>query len=95
MQEFELFGLQVPVHFYRWINIRDIYYNFYHEKAYSVVDMMEQLNIYSDVVFRNGLDETLCLSKVMARLIRDGAYVDITAEKDENGRVYFYYKNRL
>ena len=57
--------------------------------------MLRGLRICPEIKYGNLLDDACCIGKVASKLILDGAYIDITGEKDETGRVYFYYKNRV
>jgi len=88
-------SIEVPDFFLKWINIKDVYYNFYGHKAFGMKAMLNGLRITLEGNHHSGLDDTKNISKIVKRMITDGAKIDITAFKDDVGYINYKFEERI
>ncbi|KAJ6332737.1 hypothetical protein OIU77_008734 [Salix suchowensis] len=91
--------LKLPPYFMEWINLKDVYQNFYNPRneARGMRTMMSQLKIPMVGSHHLGLDDTKNIARVLIRMLADGAVLPITARRkpESPGTVNFLYKNRI
>lgn len=91
--------LKLPPYFMEWINLKDVYQNFYNPRneARGMRTMMSQLKIPMVGSHHLGLDDTKNIARVLLRMLADGAVLPITARRkpESPGSVNFLYKNRI
>ncbi|XP_054816747.1 uncharacterized exonuclease domain-containing protein At3g15140 isoform X2 [Prosopis cineraria] len=96
-QQCEVSKIKPPPYFREWINIKDVYLNFYHRRATGMVTMMRELQIPLRGSHHLGIDDTKNITRVLQRLLVDGALMQITARRNPNspGDVNFLFENRI
>ncbi|KAL3638455.1 hypothetical protein CASFOL_017826 [Castilleja foliolosa] len=96
-QQCEVSGMKLPPYFMEWINLKDIYLNFYHRRAPGMLSMMKELRIPPLGSHHLGIDDSKNIARVMQRLLRDGALLQITARRvpDSPNTVRFFFQNRI
>ncbi|KAM6550395.1 hypothetical protein CsatB_000203 [Cannabis sativa] len=89
--------LKLPSYFMEWINLKDVYLNFYNRRATGMMTMMKELCIPSLGSHHLGFDDTKNISRVLQRMLTDGAVISITARRklDRLDEVDFLFKNRI
>ncbi|EEF39109.1 uncharacterized exonuclease domain-containing protein At3g15140 [Ricinus communis] len=91
--------IKLPRYFMEWINLKDVYQNFYNPKqeARGMRTMMQQLKIPMLGSHHLGIDDTKNVARILQRMLADGAVIPITAWRnpDSIGNVNFLYKNRI
>lgn len=89
--------VKLPSYFMEWINIKDVYLNFYNRRATGMMTMMRQLQIQSLGSHHLGIDDSKNIARVLQRMIIDGARVQITAKRNPNApeHVKFLLENRI
>ncbi|KAK4285916.1 hypothetical protein QN277_002542 [Acacia crassicarpa] len=96
-QQCEVSKMKLPPYFREWINIKDVYLNFYNRRATGMVTMMRELQIPLWGSHHLGIDDTKNITRVLQRMLVDGASMQITARRNPNspGDVHFLFKNRI
>ncbi|KDP45856.1 hypothetical protein JCGZ_15300 [Jatropha curcas] len=97
-QQCQVSKIKLPPYFMEWINLKDVYQNFYkpRKEARGMRTMMEQLKIPMQGSHHLGIDDTKNIAKVLLRMLSDGAVIPITARRNPvSGNVNFLYKNRI
>lgn len=95
-QQCEVSEIKLPPYFMEWINIKDIYLNFYRRKATGMITMMKQLGIRQLGSHHLGLDDTKNIAKVLQHMLIEGAIMQITARRNPDSQnVEFMFKNRI
>lgn len=91
--------INLPSYFMEWINLKDVYQNFYNprKEARGMRTMMEQLKMPMLGSHHLGFDDTKNITKVLLRMLADGAVISITARRypDSPANVHFLCKNRI
>ncbi|KAJ8755044.1 hypothetical protein K2173_016525 [Erythroxylum novogranatense] len=91
--------VKLPAYFMEWINLKDVYQNFYNPKqeARGMRAMMDQLRIPILGSHHLGIDDTKNIARVLLRMLADGAVIPITARRSPASpdNVNFLYKNRI
>ncbi|XP_062094454.1 uncharacterized exonuclease domain-containing protein At3g15140 isoform X2 [Humulus lupulus] len=89
--------LKLPSYFMEWINLKDVYLNFYKRRATGMMTMMKELCIPSLGSHHLGFDDTKNITRVLQRMLADGALISITARRkpDHHDEVEFLFKNRI
>ncbi|KAF3442465.1 hypothetical protein FNV43_RR16381 [Rhamnella rubrinervis] len=87
--------IKLPSYFMKWINIKDVYLNFYKRRATGMLAMMNQLRIPLLGSHHLGLDDTLNISRVLQHMVADGALLQITAWKNRSLQTEFLFKDRI
>ncbi|KAL7129504.1 hypothetical protein ABFS83_13G071000 [Erythranthe nasuta] len=96
-QQCEVSGMKLPPYFMEWINLKDIYLNFYNRRAPGMLSMMRELGIRPLGSHHLGIDDSKNIARVLRRLITDGALMQITAKRSRLSphAVKFLFQNRV
>ncbi|GAB2215602.1 hypothetical protein Droror1_Dr00019991 [Drosera rotundifolia] len=96
-QQCTVSGMNLPSYFMEWINLKDIYLNFYKRRATGMLTMLRELNIPLRGSHHLGIDDTKNIAKVLQRILADGAVLQITARRDYKNpeNVEFLLKERI
>ncbi|XP_031496110.1 uncharacterized exonuclease domain-containing protein At3g15140 [Nymphaea colorata] len=96
-QQCTVSGIEVPSYFKEWINLKDVYLNFYRRRATGMMTMMRELGISMLGSHHLGIDDAKNIARVLQRMLSDGARLQITARRSPNhrGDVEFFFKNRI
>lgn len=78
-----------------WINLKDIYLNFYERRGKSMLAMMGQLQMPLVGNHHLGIDDATNITRIVQRLIVDGSVLQITARRNSDGKVEFLFDNRI
>ncbi|KAL6602698.1 hypothetical protein ACP70R_043059 [Stipagrostis hirtigluma subsp. patula] len=88
--------LKLPTYFMEWINLKDIYLNFYNRRATGMMTMMRELQMPIVGSHHLGIDDSKNIARVVQRMLSDGAVLQITAKRQlATGDVKFLFKNRI
>ncbi|KAF5201496.1 Eri1 exoribonuclease [Thalictrum thalictroides] len=90
-------NIKLPSYFLEWINLKDIYLNFYKREARGMRTMMDELQIPLLGTHHLGIDDSKNIVRVMQRMLSDGVVMQITARRSvsSHGTVQFLFKNRI
>ncbi|XP_010545854.1 PREDICTED: uncharacterized exonuclease domain-containing protein At3g15140 isoform X3 [Tarenaya hassleriana] len=90
-------NIKLPPYFTEWINLKDVYLNFYGQEARGMVTMMRQREIRLMGSHHLGIDDTKNITRVLQRMLADGAVLKITARRSNSDprNVEFLFKNRI
>ncbi|KAF8110439.1 hypothetical protein N665_0083s0007 [Sinapis alba] len=90
-------NINLPQYFTEWINLKDVYLNFYEREARGMVSMMRQCGIRLMGSHHLGIDDTKNITRVVQRMLADGAVFKITARRSKSNmrNVEFLFKNRI
>ncbi|KAL0353791.1 UNVERIFIED_CONTAM: putative exonuclease domain-containing protein [Sesamum angustifolium] len=96
-QQCEVSGIKLPPYFMEWINLKDIYLNFYERRAPGMLSMMRELRIPPLGSHHLGIDDSKNIARVLRHLLTDGALLQITARRADASpeRVRFLFQNRI
>ncbi|KAK7317724.1 hypothetical protein RJT34_02182 [Clitoria ternatea] len=96
-QQCEVSKIKLPPYFMEWINLKDVYLNFYNRRATGMVTMMKELQIPLVGSHHLGIDDSKNIARVLQHMLLDGALIQITARRNPNspGDVNFLFKNRI
>ncbi|KAH0448778.1 hypothetical protein IEQ34_022578 [Dendrobium chrysotoxum] len=96
-QQCKVSKIRTPSYFMEWINLKDIYLNFYDRRATGMTTMMRQLGIPLLGSHHLGIDDAKNIARVLQRLLADGALLKITARRSfaNPSNVEFLFKNRI
>lgn len=96
-QQCSVSRIKLPPYFMEWINLKDIYLNFYKRRAPGMMTMMRELNIRPMGSHHLGIDDTKNIARVLQRMVADGAQLQITAKRSSSDpvNVEFLFKNRI
>ncbi|XP_028553313.1 uncharacterized exonuclease domain-containing protein At3g15140 isoform X3 [Dendrobium catenatum] len=96
-QQCKVSKIRTPSYFMEWINLKDIYLNFYNRRATGMRTMMRQLGIPLLGSHHLGIDDAKNIARVLQRLLADGALLKITARRSfaNPSDVEFLFKNRI
>ncbi|XP_020269005.1 uncharacterized exonuclease domain-containing protein At3g15140 [Asparagus officinalis] len=96
-QQCKVSKMKIPPYFMEWINLKDVYLNFYNRRATGMMTMMRELEIPVFGSHHLGIDDTKNIARVVQRLLSDGALLKITARRisSDPGDVKFLFKNRI
>lgn len=89
--------MKLPPYFLEWINLKDVYLNFYKRRATGMMTMMKELCIPSLGSHHLGIDDTKNIARVLQHMLADGALIQITARRNSDSpeNVEFLFKNRI
>ncbi|XP_048542413.1 uncharacterized exonuclease domain-containing protein At3g15140 isoform X2 [Triticum urartu] len=88
--------IKLPSYFMEWINLKDIYLNFYNRRATGMMTMMRELQIPIVGSHHLGIDDAKNITRVVQRMLADGAVIQITARRQpDTSDVKFLFKNRI
>ncbi|XP_023642188.1 uncharacterized exonuclease domain-containing protein At3g15140 isoform X2 [Capsella rubella] len=90
-------NINLPPYFMEWINLKDVYLNFYGREARGMVSMMKQCGIKLMGSHHLGIDDTKNITRVVQRMLSEGAVLKITARRSKSNtrNVEFLFKNRI
>ncbi|KAK6134647.1 hypothetical protein DH2020_031572 [Rehmannia glutinosa] len=96
-QQCEVSGMKLPPYFMEWINLKDIYLNFYNRRAPGMLSMMRELGIPPLGSHHLGIDDSKNIARVLRHLLTDGALMQITAKRARGtpNTVRFLFQNRV
>ncbi|KAJ0989394.1 hypothetical protein J5N97_007750 [Dioscorea zingiberensis] len=96
-QQLKVSKIKPPRYFMEWINLKDIYLNFYRRRATGMMTMMRELDIPLLGSHHLGIDDAKNIARVLQRMLADGAVLQITAKRSSSsdGDVKFLFKNRI
>ncbi|CAL5393477.1 unnamed protein product [Camellia sinensis] len=96
-QQCEVSGMVLPPYFMEWINLKDIYLNFYKRRATGMITMMKELQIPLVGSHHLGIDDTKNIARVLQHMLADGALPKITARRNPGNpeNVEFFFRNRI
>ncbi|KAK6134549.1 hypothetical protein DH2020_031719 [Rehmannia glutinosa] len=96
-QQCEVSGMKLPPYFMEWINLKDIYLNFYNRRAPGMLSMMRELGIPPLGSHHLGIDDSKNIARVLRCLLSDGALMQITAKRARGtpNTVRFLFQNRV
>lgn len=96
-QQCRVSRMKLPLYFMEWINLKDIYLNFYKRRATGMLTMMKELKIQLLGSHHLGIDDTKNIARVLQHMIADGAVIQITARRNPHTpeNVEFVFMNRI
>ncbi|KAH6838073.1 Polynucleotidyl transferase [Perilla frutescens var. hirtella] len=96
-QQCEVSRMKLPPYFMEWINLKDIYLNFYNRRAPGMLSMMRELRIRALGSHHLGIDDSKNIARVLQHLLADGALLQITAKRGSSSpdAVRFLFQNRI
>lgn len=96
-QQCKVSNMKLPPYFLEWINLKDVYLNFYKRRATGMMTMMKELCIPSLGSHHLGIDDTKNIARVLQHMLADGALIQITARRNSDSpeNVEFLFKNRI
>ncbi|CAJ1978524.1 unnamed protein product [Sphenostylis stenocarpa] len=97
LQQCEVSKIKLPPYFMEWVNLKDLYLNFYNRRATGMITMMKELQIPLMGRHHLGIDDTRNIARVLQRMLLDGALIQVTARRNPNSlqKVNFLFKNRI
>ncbi|QCD87309.1 uncharacterized exonuclease domain-containing protein At3g15140 [Vigna unguiculata] len=97
LQQCEVSKIKLPPYFMEWVNLKDVYLNFYNRRATGMVTMMKELQIPLMGSHHLGIDDSMNIARVLQRMLLDGALIQVTARRNPNSlqKVSFLFKNRI
>lgn len=89
--------VKLPSYFMEWINLKDVYLNFYKRRATGMMTMMKELHMPLLGSHHLGFDDSKNIARVLQHMLADGALMQITARRDHNSpeKVEFLFNNRI
>ncbi|KAL6585235.1 hypothetical protein OROMI_004524 [Orobanche minor] len=87
--------MELPPYFMEWVNLKDIYLNFYERRAGGMLGMMGQLKMPLVGNHHLGIEDAANITRIVQRLIVDGSVLQITARRNSDGKVEFLFENRI
>ncbi|XP_057474857.1 uncharacterized exonuclease domain-containing protein At3g15140 [Actinidia eriantha] len=96
-QQCKVSRMMLPSYFLEWINLKDIYLNFYKRRATGMITMMKELQIPLVGSHHLGIDDTKNIARVLQHMVTDGALLQITARRnpEDPENVEFLFTNRI
>ncbi|CAH9100009.1 unnamed protein product [Cuscuta europaea] len=96
-QQCKLSKMKLPPYFMEWINLKDIYLNFYKRRAPGMLSMMRELNIPLLGSHHLGIDDSKNIARVLQHMLNDGACLQVTAKRSHVSpeEVEFLFENRI
>ncbi|KAG6490677.1 uncharacterized exonuclease domain-containing protein At3g15140-like [Zingiber officinale] len=96
-EQCKILKIKTPSYFMEWINLKDVYLNFYKRRATGMMTMLRQLEIPSLGSHHLGIDDAKNIARVLQRMLVDGAILQITAKRSLSspGDVKFLFKDRV
>ncbi|KAK6934221.1 Exonuclease, RNase T/DNA polymerase III [Dillenia turbinata] len=95
-QQCKVANMELPLYFMEWINIKDVYLNFYNRRATGMMSMMKQLQIPLLGSHHLGIDDSKNIARVLQHMLADGALIQITARRNPASQnVDYLFKNRI
>ena len=72
LKQCEYNGLKVPTICKKWCNVKDVYRKLYNVRAGTMIDMLNNMDIKLDGRHHSGIDDTMNISKICLKLLKDG-----------------------
>uniref|UniRef100_A0A7C9DB49 Exonuclease domain-containing protein n=1 Tax=Opuntia streptacantha TaxID=393608 RepID=A0A7C9DB49_OPUST len=96
-QQCRVSAMKIPPYFMEWINIKDVYLNFYNRRAPGMRTMLNELRIPLLGSHHLGIDDTKNIARLLQRMLADGVLMQITARRNPANpeTVEFLFKNRI
>ncbi|CAI9262412.1 unnamed protein product [Lactuca saligna] len=96
-QQCKVSKMKLPSYVMEWINLKDIYLNFYKTRAAGMRTMMNELNIPLLGSHHLGIDDTKNIARVFQRMLTDGAILKVTVKRNPqvHEKVEFLFENRI
>lgn len=96
-EQCRLLNMKVPTYFREWINLKDIYLNFYKTEARGMISMMKGIRLPLLGSHHLGIDDTRNITRVLSHMLTDGASMQITARRLPGNldKVVFSFENRV
>ncbi|XVE80072.1 hypothetical protein DITRI_Ditri14bG0110000 [Diplodiscus trichospermus] len=89
-------GIKLPPYFMEWVNLKDVYLNFYGREARGMMSMMKQLGIPLLGRHHLGIDDSKNIARVLQHMLVGGALMQITARRNpKSQKVEFLFENRI
>ncbi|URE34952.1 hypothetical protein MUK42_03299 [Musa troglodytarum] len=85
--------IKTPPYFMEWINLKDIYLNFYKRRATGMMTMMRELEIPMLGSHHLGIDDTKNIARVLQRMLADGVILQITAKRSSSAPGLINFQN--
>lgn len=87
----------LPAYFWEWVNLKDIYLNFYKKRAGGMQAMLKGLQMPMVGTHHVGLDDAHNIARVLQRILIDGGIVKVTAKRSSENpsEVKFRFKSRI
>lgn len=80
--QLKLSGIKIyPSCFKRWLNIKELFQDFYKTKTSSMIKMLEKLNIELKGRHHSGIDDCKNISSICVRMVKDGFNFNNTVSK--------------
>ncbi|KAF3667912.1 putative E3 SUMO-protein ligase MMS21-like [Capsicum annuum] len=81
-QQCSVAGMKLPPYFNEWINLKDVFLNFYKRRAPGMLSMMRELQIPLSGSHHLGIDDSNNIARVIHHMLTDGALLQITAKRN-------------
>nr|AKM76609.1 polynucleotidyl transferase ribonuclease H-like superfamily protein [Pelargonium tetragonum] len=94
-QQCKVTNMKLPSYFMEWINLKDVYLNFYKRRATGMMTMMRELQLPSLGSHHLGIDDAKNITRVLQRMLADGALIQVTARRHSPENVEFLLENRV
>ncbi|XP_049413352.1 uncharacterized exonuclease domain-containing protein At3g15140 [Solanum stenotomum] len=96
-QQCTVAGMKLPPYFMEWINLKDVFLNFYKRRAPGMLSMMRELQIPLSGSHHLGIDDSNNIARVIHHMLTDGAVLQLTAKRNPRSpeKVEFLFKNRI
>ncbi|KAK4487781.1 hypothetical protein RD792_005531 [Penstemon davidsonii] len=96
-QQCEVSKMKLPPYFMEWINLKDVYLNFYNRRAPGMLSMMRGLQMKPLGSHHLGIDDSKNIARVLQYMLSDGALVQVTARRVPGSpdKVKFLLENRI
>ncbi|XP_009780659.1 uncharacterized exonuclease domain-containing protein At3g15140 isoform X2 [Nicotiana sylvestris] len=96
-QQCKVAGMTVPPYFMEWINLKDVFLNFYKRRAKGMLSMMRELQMPLLGSHHLGIDDAKNIARVLQHMLSDGALVQITARRNPHSseKVEFLFEDRI
>lgn len=96
-QQCTVAGMKLPPYFMEWINLKDVFLNFYKRRAPGMLSMMRELQIPLSGSHHLGIDDSKNIARVIHHMLTDGVLLQLTAKRNPRSpeNVEFLFKNRI
>eukprot|EP00283_Hemiselmis_rufescens_P014711 CAMPEP_0173453650 /NCGR_PEP_ID=MMETSP1357-20121228/50992_1 /TAXON_ID=77926 /ORGANISM="Hemiselmis rufescens, Strain PCC563" /LENGTH=259 /DNA_ID=CAMNT_0014420619 /DNA_START=36 /DNA_END=815 /DNA_ORIENTATION=- len=84
--------IQVPLVMNQWCNLKDEFNAFYGCKVSGMKGMLSRLKMPLKGNHHLGMHDVSNIASILLRMLKDGATIGPTAERDEDGGMHFKYK---
>jgi inhibitor of KinA sporulation pathway (predicted exonuclease) len=73
-------NIVVPPYYKKFVNIKHIFTDFMHKKAFGMTLMLQELNLKLEGKHHSGIDDARNITKIVVELIKRGAVLNITRD---------------